>query len=75
MHKLAWVIGLFFLGKNLASGGDWPTYGGPHKNHCSTETSLRLDWGNDEPKILWKHEVGLGFSSVIEVDGLAYTQG
>ena len=24
---------------------------------------------------LWKHEVGLGFSSVIEVDGLAYTQG
>ena len=75
MHTFAWLIGLFFLSQNLASGVDWPTYGGPHKNHCSTETSLRLDWGDDEPQILWKHEVGLGFSSVIEVEGLAYTQG
>ena len=66
---------LFFLGKIFTQGADWPTYGGPQNNHCSDEQSLRLDWGDEEPELLWKHEVGLGYSSVIEAEGLAYTQG
>ena len=63
---------LFFLGKIFTQGADWPTYGGPQNNHCSDEQSLRLDWGDEEPELLWKHEVGLGYSSVIEAEGLAY---
>ena len=54
---------------------DWPTYGGPDRNHRTQENSLRTDWGYNEPEILWQHEVGLGYSSVIEAGGLAYTQG
>lgn len=58
-----------------AQGADWPTFGGFDQNHQSKEKTLRLEWGNDEPEILWKLEVGLGYSSVVEAGGLAYTQG
>ncbi|NDH16423.1 MAG: polyvinylalcohol dehydrogenase, partial [Opitutae bacterium] len=58
----------FFLLSTLSSSAiDWPTYGGPDRNHRSKETSLRTDWGYNEPEVLWQHEVGLGYSSVIEV--------
>ena len=70
------VFGLFpFFLQIIIFGKDWPTYGGLEKNHCTDEKSLRLDWGIDEPNILWRHNVGLGYSSVVEVAGLAYTQG
>jgi outer membrane protein assembly factor BamB len=69
------ILVLFWLVQPLVFGFDWPTYGGPQNNHCSKESSLRVDWGDEEPEILWKHEVGLGYSSVVEVNGLAYTQG
>lgn len=64
---------LFIL--NSTQGSDWPTYGGLGRNHQSQEKTLRLDWGNEEPQILWRLEVGLGYSSVVEANGLAYTQG
>lgn len=75
MKSLLFLFFVFFFGKISSFGLDWPTYGGPQNNHTSQEKTLRLDWGDEEPDILWKHEVGLGYSSVIEVDGLAYTQG
>ena len=75
MKSLLFLFFVFFFGKISSFGLDWPTYGGPQNNHTSQEKTLQLDWGDEEPDILWKHEVGLGYSSVIEVDGLAYTQG
>ena len=54
---------------------DWPAYGGPRGNHVSTEKGLRTDWDDDEPQRLWSLDVGLGYSSVVEVGGRAYTQG
>jgi len=54
---------------------DWPTYGGKNRDHRSAEKSLRLNWQWEEPKVLWAKEVGLGYSSVIEVGEMAYTQG
>ena len=56
-------------------GLDWPTYGGPNRNHQSREKTLQLTWDSQEPIQLWEKQVGLGFSSVVEADGLAYTQG
>ncbi len=69
------VVSLALTGLNHSNGLDWPTYGGPNRNHSTNEESLRLEWGNDEPQTLWSLEVGLGYSSVVEVDGRAYTQG
>jgi len=66
---------IFFLVQVRIHGLDWPTYGGLLRNHQSHEKTLRLDWKGDEPEVLWKLEVGLGYSSVVEANGLAYTQG
>ncbi len=74
MRYIGFGLFPFFL-QIIIFGKDWPTYGGLEKNHCTDEKSLRLDWGIDEPNILWRHNVGLGYSSVVEVAGLAYTQG
>ena len=73
--KLFFSSALLLFILNSTQGSDWPTYGGPDRNHQSQEKTLRLDWGNEEPQILWKLEVGLGYSSVVEANGLAYTQG
>ena len=54
---------------------DWVSYGGNHRDHTSLEKGMRLDWGNEEPKRMWTLEVGLGFSSVVEADGIALCQG
>ena len=72
------LIGYFlisFLCGQICRAVDWPTYGGPENKHYTSEETLRLNWGEDEPKVLWKQNVGLGYSSVIEVNGFAYTQG
>jgi outer membrane protein assembly factor BamB len=75
MMKFSFITSLIFFVVLSSRGADWPTYGGPDRNHQSQEKTLRLDWGNEEPQILWKLEVGLGYSSVVEANGLAYTQG
>ena len=54
---------------------DWPSFGGVSGNFISSENNLKKIWGNQEPRKLWDHEIGLGFSSIIESKGLAYTQG
>ena len=67
----------FFLNVSSSSFlfSEWPNYGGPHRNQVSNEKGLRVSWGNDEPKVIWELDVGLGYSSIVESDGLVYTQG
>ena len=72
---------VFFLAASLSLvffpclADDWPGFGGTRRDGVSTEKGLRLTWGDDEPKPLWKAKVGAGYSSVIEAVGLAYTVG
>ena len=70
---------VFLLLKLLMSsslfGDDWPTYGGPNRTHTSTEQGLRTEWKSEEPQTLWKLDIGLGYSSVVEYKGKALTQG
>ena len=54
---------------------DWPGFGGLNFNFKSAETGIITNWDNKEPRRLWSVEVGLGFSSVIEAEGFAFTQG
>jgi outer membrane protein assembly factor BamB len=68
------LVCLFLLPRAFLSGVDWPNFGGPHRNH-QTEEKIRLNWDDCDPEILWKINVGLGYSSVIEAKGMAYTQG
>ena len=66
---------LFLLFISPALGNVWPNFGGPSRNQFSDEKGLKINWGDDEPERLWELNVGLGYSSIIVVEGLAYTQG
>lgn len=55
-------------------GEDWYRYRGPNLNGISSETGWK-SWGDGEPKIHWRAEVGTGFSGIVQSDGCVYTIG
>lgn len=72
-YLIAFIPFLFSSHSLLAL--DWPWFGGLQRDGVSVEADLRTKWGDDEPRKLWKFEVGEGYSSVIEAEGFAYTVG
>ena len=73
MRIRALICMMFFT--ITANADDWPKFGGLSADFSSKEKGLRTDWQTSEPKALWKFKVGIGFSSVVESNGYAYTQG
>src|SRR5438876_3289468 len=61
-HTIAWAEG-------------WPHWRGPNNNGVSTEKLWRDRWLPDGPPILWKANVGTGFSSFAVARGRGYTMG
>lgn len=53
---------------------DWPEYRGRNRDGIVRGVSIRTDWNERPPQALWRHPVGLGWSSFVVVDGLAITQ-
>ena len=68
-------IFIFFLFLSSVFGNDWANFGGPLRNQFTDEEGLKIQWGEEEPERLWELNVGAGYSSIIEVEGCAYTQG
>ena len=68
--------GIIFLTSRLflLSAADWPNWRGPDRNGTSKETGWNDHWSG-EPKIAWRTNVGLGFSSIIVAQGSAWTAG
>ena len=58
-----------------ADASDWPTFGGLARDWISPETGWLAQWPAEGPRILWKAEVGIGFSSFTVVDGKVFTAG
>ncbi len=54
-----------------ARADDWPQWRGPQRNGQSAESA----WIAENPTILWKAEVGIGFSSFAVAKNRAYTIG
>jgi outer membrane protein assembly factor BamB len=54
---------------------DWPQWRGPDRNGISEETDWLAQWPDEGPEILWKGNVGLGYSSFVVANGRAYTAG
>lgn len=54
---------------------DWPNWRGPAKNGISQETGWSADWGTQGPNVLWRKQVGTGFSSMAVSQGRVYTMG
>lgn len=53
---------------------DWPEYRGRLRDGIVHNVAIRTDWEAHAPQALWRHPVGLGWSSFAVVDGLAFTQ-
>lgn len=56
-------------------GEDWYRWRGPDSNGISTESNWSTAWPDGQPKIAWGAEVGIGFSSFVVANSLAYTVG
>lgn len=66
---------LMVLVAGSALAGDWPAWRGPDRTGVSAEADWRTDWDANPPAVLWKAELGKGFSTVSVSDGRAYTMG
>ena len=68
---LAWLAVLH----PTAWADDWPQWRGPNHNGISSEKQWRDHWLAGGPPILWKANVGTGFSSFAVARGRVYTMG
>ena len=55
----------------LLQAADWPNWRGPAHDGFSIEG----DWSLERAEVIWKANVGVGFSSMAVVAGRVYTQG
>lgn len=76
------VAGLFQLraaagpaSEKVAKPTDWPNWRGPDHNGVSKETGWMHKWPAGGPRVLWRAEVGTGYSSFAVAAGRAYTMG
>jgi len=58
-----------------ARADDWTRWRGPQRNGQSAETGWLDAWPAEGPRILWKAQVGVGFSSFAVAGNRAYTIG
>ena len=56
-----------------SNADDWPQYRGKHGDGKSSEIIGNVNWSAGGPKVLWKAETPLGFSSFSVADGRAFT--
>ncbi len=54
---------------------DWPRWRGPMADGISRETTWRDNWNDQPPQVLWRAELGKGYSSFAVSDGRVYTMG
>jgi outer membrane protein assembly factor BamB len=65
MRRLAVLV--VFLAAGAVGADDWPEFLGPRRNGSVAETGLAHTWPDKGPPVLWKIEVGSGFSGPIVV--------
>lgn len=60
---------------NFVTAEDWPRWRGPQGNGISRETRWNHRWPKDGPKLQWRANVGVGFSSMVVSHGRVFTIG
>ncbi len=56
---------VLFVPQLLAeTDSDWPQYRGPSRDGSSPESGLLAQWPAEGPKVLWKRDIGTGFSGL-----------
>lgn len=57
----------------VADVDDWPDFRGPYRDGIYRGSEVRLDWDQSPPRELWRHPVGLGWSSFAVLGDYAIT--
>ncbi len=52
-----------------ACAQDWPQFLGPNRDLKTTSTNLNLSWAGSEPPVLWKKDLGSGWSAPVVAGG------
>jgi outer membrane protein assembly factor BamB len=55
------------------NAADWPQYRGPNHDGSSSE-SLRTNWAEKPPRVVWKRSIGPAWSSITVSGGRVFTQ-
>lgn len=81
MYKKLNLIGLILLlvtstlmgfGQNIANE-EWNQFRGPDRNGISTDNITNSDWNGNNLELIWKQEIGSGFSELLISKGIIYT--
>lgn len=71
------VVAVIALGLVVATtltwGADWPRFRGPGGDGVSTETGLLREWPDNGPKVVWRVDLGGGYSGISVAAGRVYT--
>jgi outer membrane protein assembly factor BamB len=70
--KPAWILFLSWCSLYLcpdASAADWPQFLGPERNGISSEKGLLQSWDEKGPPLVWKRQVGEGYSGPVIARG------
>jgi outer membrane protein assembly factor BamB len=54
-------------------GNSWTQFRGPNRNGISSAELSKLDWSEKQPELIWRKEIGSGFSELIVSDNVIYT--
>jgi outer membrane protein assembly factor BamB len=74
MHKAMGLVALLLM-TVAGRGEDWPCWRGAGHDGVSKESGWVDTWPQTGPTILWKANVGIGFSSFSVAGGKVYTAG
>jgi outer membrane protein assembly factor BamB len=62
-------VSFFLLLAAVARGDDWPQFLGPTRNGVYAASDVAVVWPKSGPALLWKKDVGQGFSGPVVANG------
>lgn len=73
LHKI-WLSTIVLVCTLPLLGGntDWPQYRGPDRNGEASTTAI-TPWADSGPRVLWKRDLGSGFSEITVANGKLFT--
>lgn len=66
------LLAVFLILASVTQAADWPQYRGPNHDGGTPE-SIRTDWAERPPQVLWRRAFEPGFSSVVASGGRLFT--
>src|SRR4030095_4919144 len=67
--RLLSLIGCVLLGWTTLAARDWPQYLGPNRDGVYSGPPLADAWPSGGPRVVWKRDVGQGFSGPVAAAG------